>query len=403
MLPPISRSLDPQRLEAVGRLLDRYVNQGKIPGYSCLVSRFGEEAGFYSNGLMDVERAREIKRDTIFRIYSMTKPLTSVAVMQLYQQGHLLLEDEIGQYLPEWNKVTVYQSGGVEAPETVATDRPITIRHLLTHTAGLTYGFHHSHIVDELYRIHGIDVANGLGDASQRLERLTSIPLLFQPGTRWNYSVATDVLGYLVEVISGQSLDQYIAQHICDPLGMVDSGFVVRPDQRNRFSACFQTDQQGGFSLQDDPETSAWLRQPEFISGGGGMVSTIDDYHQFCLALLGRGCYRGTRILGTRTTEYMTLNHLPGNADLHAMSQSAFSETAYDGIGFGLGFSVVIDPAAAGVLCSPGEFSWGGMAGTAFWVDPVEQIIVILMTQLMPSSIYPIRRQLRSAVYQALE
>lgn len=398
-----SNTLDSDRLQAVKRLLDRYVEQQKIPGYSCLISQAGEERGYFSNGLMDVERNKAIERDTLFRIYSMTKPLTSVAIMQLCEQGLLQLDSPVSQFMPEWQSVSVFKSGSAKKYQSEATARQITIKDLLTHTAGLTYGFQNSHVVDELYREQDIVGTAGAGDARARLHRLVSIPLQFQPGSRWNYSVATDVLGYLVEVISGLPLDQYIARHIAEPLGMVDSGFSVDNDQVGRFSACYQTaGMEGGFTLQDDPQSSPYLIQPEFISGGGGMVSTIDDYHRFCQAMLGRGRLGDARILGSRTADFMTVNHLPGNVDLHAMGQAVFSETPLDGIGFGLGFSVVLDPVSTSVLCSRGEFGWGGMASTTFWVDPLEEIIVVFMTQLLPSSTWPIRRQLRDAVYQAL-
>jgi len=400
-------NLDQDRLQAVQSVLDRYTNEGKLPGCSCLVSQDGVERGWFSTGLMDVERQRPLQRDTLFRIYSMTKPLTSVAIMQLYEQGELQLDDPVSRFMPEWKDVAVFRSGTGEEFKVEATHREVTIKDLLTHTAGLTYGFQHHHVVDERYRALSIDGANGHGSAEQRLDRLVTIPLLFQPGSRWNYSVATDVLGYLVTLISGMGLDQYIERHITGPLGMRDTGFIVPDSKLSRFAACYQASPEdvgdGRFyALQDDPESSPFRQPPEFLSGGGGMVSSVDDYHRFCLAMLGRGQLDGVRVLGAHTAGFMTLNHLPGNVDLSAMGQAVFSETPLDGIGFGLGFSVVLDPVRTNVLCSKGEFAWGGMASTAFWIDPVLDIVVIFMTQLLPSSTWPIRRELRTAVYQAL-
>lgn len=403
----IIHGLSEQRLHNVRTLLDTYVADGRLPGYQCLVSRRGAEVYFAGAGSMDVERGRGVQRDTIYRIYSMTKPVTSVALMMLYERGLFQLDDPVARYIPRWRDLKVFAGGDETRWEVKDPARPMTVKDLLTHTSGLTYGFMHSHPVDALYRARGIGGLERNGTLQEMIEALAEIPLQFSPGERWNYSVSTDVAGYLVQVLADQALDTFVAERITGPLGMVDSGFAVRPGQQHRLAACYErvtrrADPRYGFRLQDDPVGSSYLERPSFFSGGGGMVSTMDDYHRFARMLLGGGELDGVRLLGRKTLEYMTRNHMPGNRDLAAMGQPRFSETPYDGIGFGLGFSVVLDPAAANVLDSPGEFAWGGAASTYFFVDPVEELIVLFMTQLLPSSAYPIRRQLKALVYQAL-
>ena len=401
------KKLSIDRLGNVEDVLDRYLGEGKIPGYNCLISQGGEEVAYFQNGLKDVERSRPIDRNTLFRIYSMTKPITCVAMMQLYEQGLFLLDDPVHRYIPEWKNLKVFKSGDANNFEVSKPERPMTIKDLFLHTAGLTYGFQASHPVDEIYRREGISSQIEGATLESMAKQLEDIPLQFSPGSRWNYSVATDVLGYLIEIIAGQPLDEYLQTRIFDPLGMRDTGFSVRPDQQDQLAACYQysgeiNDAGIRFSLEDDPQNSPYLEKPTLLSGGGGLVSTIDDYHIFCKMLLNKGEYGGVRILGSKTVEYMSRNHLPMGKDLAAMGQSRFAETNYNGVGFGLGFSVVLDATQSGVLSSEGEIAWGGIASTSFWVDPAEEIIAIFMTQLIPSSSYPIRSKLRAAVYQAL-
>lgn len=391
-----------ERLERLGRHLDGYVSAGRLPGYACLVSRHGTEAWFGAGGQRDLARAQPVTRDTLFRIYSMTKPVTSVALMTLYEQGLFQLDDPVARYIPAWRDLRVFTGGDAESFSVRAPDRPMLIKDLFTHTSGLTYGFLHAHPVDAMYRARGIGLLAPRQTLADMIEALAELPLQFSPGTRWNYSVATDVLGYLVQVFADQDLDDYIRTTITAPLGMVDSGFAVPADAAQRFAACYERAAGDTLRLQDDPSTSSYLSRPSFLSGGGGMVATIDDYHRFARMLLGGGALDGVRILGRKTLAYMTSNHLPGNCDLAAMGQAAFAETPFEGIGFGLGFSVVLDPVAANVLDSPGEFAWGGAASTYFFVDPREDLVVVFMTQLLPSSAYPIRRQLKTLVYQAL-
>ena len=398
----MANGMSEERLARIAGHIDHYVEEGRFPGAACLVSRGGEEAFFHTTGLRDVERETPVSRDTVFRLYSMTKPITSVALMMLYEEGRFQLDDPVSKYIEAWSDMEVFAGGDEERYITEKPDAPMTIKHLLTHTSGLTYGFMNEHPVDVMYgraRVTGSDSGGTLNDT---IEKLARIPLKFAPGTKWNYGVSTDVCGYLVEQFSGQALDEFVAEHIATPLGMVDSGFHVRSGAEDRFAACYQYVAPASYRLQDDPESSRYLERPTFFSGGGGMVGTIDDYHRFAKMLLGKGQLEGTRLLGRKTLEYMTSNHLPGNCDLAAMGQPVFSETPYEGIGFGLGFSVVVDPAAANVLDSPGEFAWGGAASTYFWVDPVEELIVVFMTQLLPSSTYPIRRELKTLAYQAL-
>ncbi len=279
---------------------------------------------------------------------------------------------------------------------------PIRVWHLLTHTAGLTYGFHHAHAVDEIYRAHGYEIGSPAGvDLATACDVWASCPLLFQPGTEWNYSVATDVLGRVVEVASGRSLDAFFAEEITGPLGMTDTGFAVPADEQHRLPAVYLKAPDG--SLRANAVFGATgTRTPSMLSGGGGLVATAGDYHRFTQMLLRGGELDGVRLLGPRTVAHMTSNHLPGNADLDTFGRKLFAESSNVGVGFGLGFSVVLDPVAGKALTSAGEYGWGGMASTAFYVDPAEEITAMFFTQLVPSSTYPIRPQLRTLVTQAV-
>jgi len=392
-----------EKLDNIQAFVKSYVDDGKLPGYLCLVSRYGEEAHFLSYGKRDVERGTPVSRDTVFRIYSMSKPITSVALMMLYEKGAFQLDDPVAKYIPRWRDLKVFAGGDEKSYKVSAPARPMNVKDLLTHCSGLTYGFLNTHPVDAMYRTAKVGGGTPGATLAGMIDELARLPLQFSPGTQWNYSVSTDVLGYLVQVLADQDFDQFVAEKITRPLGMDDTGFFVVPENHDRFAACYdRVAATNSLKLQDDPRKSPYLSRPTFLSGGGGMVSTIDDYHTFTRMLLGKGAANDVRILGRKTVEYMTLNHLPGNKDLAAMGQPIFSETPYDGIGFGLGFSVILDPATANVLDSPGEFAWGGAASTYFWIDPMEELIVIFMTQLLPSSSYPIRRQLKALVYQAL-
>lgn len=393
-------SLD--RLRNIERHIDRnYIQPGKLPGTLTLVARRGEMAYIKAQGLMDVERNKPMCRDTIFRIYSMTKPVTSIAMMQLYEQGRFLLDDPVHRYIPSWKNMQVYKSSVYPHFLTTPSTSVMTVRDLLTHMSGLTYGFMQRTNVDAAYRKLGLDGSQGL-TLETLVNQLAELPLEFSPGTAWNYSVSTDVLGYLVQLLSGQPFDEYLHEHIFKPLNMIDTGFHVRDDQLERFAACYQYQLGDQFELQDDPESSSFRRKAAFLSGGGGLVSTIDDYFNFAQALCQGGEFQGQRIIGRKTLEFMRSNHLPGNQDLPNLCVGSFSETPYAGSGFGLGFSVKTDVSKSQTNGSVGEYGWGGLASTNFFIDPVEELVMIFMTQLIPSSSYPIRQELRAIVNGAL-
>ena len=393
--------LDPARLERIGAWMRRWVASGRLAGMSVLVHRRGHAAFGACAGLADRERGLPMAPDTVVRLYSMTKPLTSVALMMLYEEGLFQLDDPIGAVLPYFADMRVWAG---EGRDPVPAERPITYRDLLTHTSGLTYGFMNATPVDAMYREAGVDfqtAALSLGDVVQRA---AALPLLAQPGTRWNYSIATDVLGHLIATLSGQPFDVFLSERVLRPLGMNETGFHVRDDQRARFAANYapgkdEGGEDGRAVLLDDPATSRFL-EPRLPSGGGGLVGTAGDYMRFCRFLLGGGELDGVSLLGRKTVSLMMSNHLDG--DMAAMGQTRFSESTYTGIGFGLGFSVMLDPARAQIVGTPGECAWGGAASTAFWVDPAEDLAVVFLTQLTPSSTYPIRRELRVLTYAAL-
>jgi CubicO group peptidase (beta-lactamase class C family) len=320
--------------------------------------------------------------------------------MQLYEQGAFALKDPVERFIPSFGDLRVYRDGPASAVRSEPATRTMRIWHLLTHTAGLTYGFHYAHPVDELYRAAGSEWAPPDKELAECCDIWAGLPLLFEPGSEWNYSVASDVLGRVVEVVSGQPLDRYFDEHIFGPLGMADTGFWVEEAAQGELAALYMA--AGGGTARHDLMGGRALRRPACLDGGGGLVSTAADYHRFTQALLGGGELDGARILGSRTLAYMARNHLPGGADLEMIGRRLFSETTFDGVGYGLGFAVLLDPVANKVLSTPGELAWGGAASTFFFVDPAEQLTAIFMTQLVPSSTYPLRSELRQLVYQAL-
>lgn len=395
--------LDEQRLARIDTHFQRYVDDGRLAGWQAMVSRRGKVAHLSSYGFADKEAGRPIEPDTIFRIYSMTKPVTSVAAMMLWEQGAFELNDPISKWLPEFSDMRVYVGGPATKPTTVPATEPVRVWHLLTHTAGLTYGFHHVHVTDEIYRKAGFEFGNPKGfDLAQCVQAWASLPLAFEPGSEWLYSVATDVLGRLVEVISGQPLDRFFDEQIFTPLGMTDTGFTVDADRQDRLAALYAVTPEIRTPFRYDQMGNAITREPQWFSGGGGLASTTRDYTRFTWMLLRGGELDGNRLLSPRTIRYMAINHLPGNKDLQTFGRAINAETRMDGVGFGLGFAVVLDPAAGKVVCSEGEYNWGGLASTTFWIDPVEDLSVVFMTQLVPSSTYNIRPQLRQLVYTAL-
>ena len=400
-LDPAEAGFDAERLKRIDTHFARYVDDGRLPGWLAVVSRHGRIVHLGSGGQRDLEAGLPVETDTVWRIFSMTKPITSVAAMMLAEEGLLELDDPIATWLPEFAEPRVYVKGSALKPLTEPATEPIRVWHLLTHTAGLTYGFHHGHPVDAQYRAAGFEWSTPPGvDLAECVRQWARLPLVFQPGTEWNYSVATDVLGRLVEVVSGQPLDEFFANRIFGPLGMSDTGFWT--ENLDRLAALYVPDPKTGAALRNDVFGALGTKRPACLGGGGGLVSTADDYHRFTQMLLRGGELDGVRLLSPRTVELMASNHLPGRADLEAFGRPLFAEMPFDGYGFGLGFSVLQDPVKARTLSSPGEYAWGGAASTAFWVDPDEDLTVAFYTQLLPSSTYRIRQQLRQLVYQAL-
>jgi CubicO group peptidase (beta-lactamase class C family) len=401
---PEALGLSSTRLEAIDTFVqNKYITPGRMPGALTLVWRRGEVAHFSAIGMADVERKVPVREDTIFRIYSMTKPITSVAIMMLVEQGLIALDDPVHRYIPEWKDLGVYQGGFMETFRTKRPERPMLVVDLLRHTSGLTYGFQQSTNVDAAYRKVKIGEIEKHGSLEEMVQKLARLPLEFSPGTAWNYSVSTDILGYIVGRVTGIAFEDFVRARICKPLGMSDTDFHVHAGKESRFAACYVATPKGKMDLQDDPAKSPYLQPPSLVSGGGGLVSTASDYLRFCRMLINGGSLDGVQILSPKTIELMTKNHLPDGKDLPALSRSLFSEAAYHGIGFGLGFSVTMDPAKTLIPGSVGEYSWGGAATTSFWIDPKEELITIFMTQLLPSSAYPIRRELRTMVYGAFQ
>ena len=399
--------LDPGRLGRLDRHFARYVDDGRLPGWLVTVSRHGRLAHVSWCGSRDLEAGLPVEPDTLWRIYSMTKPVTSVAAMMLYEEGAFELTDPVSAFIPSFAGVRVYTGGPDLRPVTAAATEPVRIWHLLTHTAGLTYGFLRVHPVDAMYRAAGFEWAWPPGtDLAQACDLWAGLPLLFQPGSEWNYSVATDVLGRVIEVVSGQSLDEFFTARVFRPLGMTDTSFWVGDDDAARLAALYTPGADGKAARLDSLGRVA--RKPARLnSGGSGLVSTAADYHRFLHMLLGTpgsppGELDGTRLLSPRTVGYMARNHLPGGLDLETFGRPLYAESPFAGVGFGLGFGVMIDPVRSRVVCSEGELTWGGAASTAFWVDQREELAVAFYTQLLPSSTYRIRPQLRQLVYQAL-
>ena len=404
------RGLDSARLDRVDALLkERYLDSGKLPNAQLLVSRDGEIVHFSSQGAAREGSGTPIDEGSIFRIASMTKPVTSVGFMMLVEQGKVALDTPVHHFLPEFADIAVYDGGGGGAPfATRPTKGPMRMVDLLRHTSGLTYGFQYRSNIDAAYRSTGVDVDKVASwydgdDLDGFVARLARLPLEFSPGEGWNYSVSTDVLGAVIQRVTGVPLDRYLAEAIFVPLEMSDTGFVVPASKADRLTDCYSWDGPSGRRvLYDRAEQSLWLRQPLIFSGGGGLVSTALDYHRFCLMCANGGELEGVRLLGRKTLDLMTKNHLPDRSDLASLSRSMFSETQNAGIGFGLGFAVTQDVAKAMVPGSAGEYYWGGVFSTSFFIDPVERLHMVFMTQLSPSSTFPIRRELKTLLYSAL-
>jgi CubicO group peptidase (beta-lactamase class C family) len=413
---PESVGMSSERLTQVSAWLEAQVSSERLAGASLAIARRGQIVYQQTAGVSDQGTGQAFADDTIVRIFSMTKPITTVAAMMLYERGCFQLDHPVARYIPAFEQTQVWLGGDLTKTEPQTTR--MTVRQLMTHTSGLTYGFMNQNVVDADYRTRGLD-QNKETLLADWVDELAEVPLICQPGTEWHYSVSTDVLGRLVEIWSGQSLAEFFEQEIFGPLGMQDTGFAVPEDQAHRFSSLYRPasgavmgaasppvdplkDRDPGLLLLDAVATSPYLRSPRFYSGGGGLVSTMGDYCRFCQMLMDGGILGQTRLLSPKTIEYMRLNQLPNGADLAAMGQAVWSETNYEGIGFGIGWAVVIDPVKANIVASVGEHHWGGAASTFFWLDPKEELFVVFLTQLLPSSTYPLRRELRAQVYQAL-
>jgi CubicO group peptidase (beta-lactamase class C family) len=397
-----SVGLDPGRLERLQQHFDRHVERGRFAGWLCAVGRDGEVAWVGRGGQRHVELGLAVETDTVWRIYSMTKPVTSVAAMLLHEESCFDLNDEVATWLPEFAEVRVYVDGPPDAPTTRPPTEPMRVWHLLTHTAGLTYGFQHCHPVDAAYRLRGYDWGTPPGvDLATAVSEFAGLPLLFDPGQAWNYSVATDVVGRLVEVWSGMPLDQFFDERVLGPLGMTETGFFCPEERQDRLAALYLYEE-GDTFRPSGPLGEAATRRPRLLSGGGGLVSTAADYHRFATMLLQEGALGDTRLLAPSTVALMSRNFLPGDADIESLARDSFSESAMSGVGFGLGLSCVIDGARLRMPTPEGTVSWGGAASTTFWVDPHEELTCVFFTQLLPSSSYPIRRELQRLVYQAV-
>jgi CubicO group peptidase (beta-lactamase class C family) len=406
-ITPADAGFDAGRLTRIDDHFQQYVDDGRLPGWQVVVSRAGEIAYSSTYGKRHIADDLAWDSDTICRLFSMTKPVTSVAAMMLYEEGKLQLKDKVSKFIPAFEDTGVYRNGSFVQPVTEGQTEPMRIWHLLTHTSGLTYGFHNSHVTDALYRQAGFEwgIPDGL-DLEACCNQWAALPLAFQPGTEWLYGVSTDVLGRVVEVVSGQPLDVFVRERILEPLGMVDTDFWVEGDKRERFAELYypkpNTTGSGPSKTAAKMPAPSLASKPTMLSGGGGLCGTAADYLRFAHMLLNRGELDGVRLLGSRTVDYMTRNHLPGGAILEDFGRPLFAETEFDGMGFGLGFSVELDSAEHKVIGSAGTYAWGGAASTAFWVDPAEGIVALFLTQLLPSSTYPIRSILQQLVYQAL-
>jgi CubicO group peptidase (beta-lactamase class C family) len=400
---PAAAGMNEVRLERITEHFEaKYVTPGKLAGCQIAVVRGGHLAYHRSLGLMDRERQRPMEDDAIFRIYSMTKPIASVALMQLYERGMFQLTDPVHRYIPEWRNLQVGQVQPDGSLTMVKPERPMNVRDVLMHMTGLAGGLFPGHPIDDAFATARQAVQKGL-----TLEGVTALlaehPLKFAPGTHWNYGLSTDIVGRLVEILSGDRFDDYLRREIFEPLEMADTGFSVPAHSAGRLAALYQFQPGASPVLQEDPEKSRYLRQPSYLSGAGGLVSTTGDYIAFCRMLLNGGHLDGRRVLGRKTLELMTCNHLPGGLTLADLAVGGFGEAGFDGVGFGLGFAVGQGPAATAMAGSAGEFYWGGAASTAFWIDPAEDFFTVFMTQLFPSVAYPIRAELRALVNQAID
>ncbi len=403
-IDPDAAGLDARRLERIAEHLNtRYIAPQKIAGCQIVVARHGSVGYFSSHGSMDLERRKPTSDEAIWRIYSMTKPITGVALMTLYESGHFQLSDPVHRFIPEWRDLKVAERQPDGSTRLVEPERPMSVRDALMHMTGLGWGIDGPLVVERFLEAMATVRGGVTGTLQTMVDNLADKPLVFHPGRRWLYGLSTDVCGRLVEIMSGQRFDDYLRTQIFEPLHMHDTGFSVPDEDIDRFAASYGRRRDKTLKLIDDPERSTYRHQPAFLSGGGGLVSTIEDYLRFCQMLLNGGELDGARVLGRKTVELMTVNHLPGGGDLaaHALP-GGYGETGFDGVGFGFTMAVGRGQVEAQEIGSVGDFYWGGAASTIFWVDPAEELIVIFMTQLMPSGTFNFRGQLKSLVYPAI-
>jgi CubicO group peptidase (beta-lactamase class C family) len=399
---PEEAGFDPERLARLDAYLDGFVANGRAKGLQLVITRGGRIAHMSARGHRDAEAGLPVEPDTIWRIYSMTKPITSVAAMMLYEEGALSLFDPVAKFIPSFGDLRVYRKGMAAAPVTVAAAEPMLVWHLLTHTSGLTYGFQSANPVDEAYRAAGFFLdPPPEHDLASACDVWAGLPLLFEPGSEWNYSVSTDVVGRIVEVVSGQSLHEFFGERIFGPLGMTDTGFAVSDAQRPRMSALYAHDPETATAVPYPGVDVISAQRPKLLAGGHGLASTAADYHRFTQMLLRRGELDGVRLLAPRTVDLMTANHLPGNATLPEFGRPLLDLVINEGYGFGLGLAPLVDPIAAKTLSVAGEYRWEGAAGTAFWVDPAEELTVLFFTQVLFGS-DDVWVGMRRLVYQAL-
>ncbi|MEY2420780.1 MAG: hypothetical protein QOI95_847 [Acidimicrobiaceae bacterium] len=401
---PDGAGFDATRLERITEhLTRRYIEPQKIAGCQTIVARHGEVGYFSSLGSMDLERGKPVAEDTIWRIYSMTKPITGVALMTLYEQGHFQLDDPIHRFIPEWRDLKVAEKQPDGSKRLVEPERPMSVRDALMHMTGLGWGVEGPLVMERFLEAMAIVRGGPEGTLQTMIENLADKPLVFHPGTRWLYGLSTDVCGKLVEVMSGQRFDDYLRTVLFEPLQMRDTGFSVPESDLDRLAASYGRRRDKTLKLIDDPERSSYRRPPSFLSGGGGLVSTTEDYLRFCRMLLNGGELDGVRILGRKTVELMSINHLPGGGELRQFAlPGGYGETGFDGVGFGLTMAVGLGQAETQTIGSAGDFYWGGAASTIFWIDPAEDLIAIFMTQLMPSATFNFRGQLKSIIYPAI-
>ena len=400
---PESVGMASDRLARIGTHFQKYIDDGRLTGWQISVARHGKVVYHALAGQRDVAAAKPVAADTIWRIFSMTKPIVAVLALQLWEEGAFELSTPLHRFIPAFRNTKVWHSGTVEAPELEPLAAPIRLWHLFTHMSGLTYGFMRSHPVDALYRQAGYDFGVPPdANLAAMCDSIASLPLLFQPGAEWNYSVSFDVLGRVLEVVSGMPLDELMRTRLLEPLGMQETTFHVPEANHARVAKLYGAQPGTKLAVPLDKQSEGALRPPRVLGGGGGLQSTAYDYHRFTQMLVNEGQLDGVRILSPRTVRYMASNHLPGKVDLSAFGRPLHSETTYDGVGFGLGVSVTIDPVKARVPGNIGDFAWGGAASTGFYVDPVDHLTVQFFTQLLPSGTHPLRNQLKQLVTQAL-